>query len=181
MLKRLLLTALIALPVFFAQSALSAQAPPAGSEGTKTRPNKQEIVNLMVQLGQMPGQQQNSKIDMILSDQAGSKTPRSDFMFCTGLAYLGNAKAQACVAKAYESGLGVVEDPSEAYTWYALACETRIADASEAQKVEEARDRTRDRLVSTYPHPTEEDLQDQVNAQRTKIAQYKSEIKKIKK
>ena len=64
-------------------------------------------------------------------------------MFCTGLAYLGNAKAQACVAKAYETGLGVVEDLSEAYTWYALACESRIADAFAAQRVEETRDRVK--------------------------------------
>jgi hypothetical protein len=181
MLRRFLLTAFIALPVFFAQSALSAQAPAAGSEDAKTRPNKQEITDLMAQINRLPGPQQNSKIDQILTDQAGSKTPRSDFMFCTGLAYLGNAKAQACAAKAYESGLGVVEDLSEAYTWYALAHETRIANESEAQKVEEARDRVKQRLVSIYPAPTDEDLEAQVNAQKTKIAQYQSEIKKTKK
>jgi TPR repeat protein len=177
MVRRFILTAFIALPILFVHSALAAQA---ASEEVKSRPNKQEIADLMLQ-NRLPGPQQNSKIDQILADQAGSKTPRSDFMFCTGLAYLGNAKAQACVAKAYEIGLGVVEDLSEAYTWYALACETRIADASEAQKMEETRDRLRLRLLSVYPHPTEEELDDQVNAQKTRIAQYQAEIKKIKK
>ena len=85
-----------------------------------------------------------------------------------------------CVAKAYETGLGVVEDLTEAYTWYALACETRIADASEAQKVEETQGpRQGLRLMTAYPHPTEEELDDQVHAQKTRIAQYQAEIKKI--
>ena len=66
-----------------------------------------------------------------------------------------------------KTGLGVVEDLSEAYTWYALACETRIADAAEAQKAEETRDQLKLRLLSAYPHPTEEELEDQVNAQKT--------------
>ena len=177
MVRRFILTAIIALPILFSHSALAAQA---AAEDVKSRPNKQEISDLMVQ-NLLPGPQQNSKIDQILANQAGSKTPRSDFMFCTGLAYLGNAKAQACVAKAYETGLGVVEDLSEAYTWYALACETRIADAAEAQTAEEARDQLKLRLLSVYPHPTEEELDDQVKAQKTRIAQYQAEIKKIKK
>lgn len=179
MLKRFLLTAIIALPVLFAQSALSAQAP-AASEDEKTRPNKQEVADLMVQVSKMSAQQQNSKIDQLLADQAGSKTPRSDFLFCTGLANMGNAKAQTCVARAYENGTGVVEDLSEAYTWYALACRTGFADASEAQKAEEIRDRIKERLISAYPHPTEEELEDQVNAQKTRIAQQQAEIKKTR-
>jgi TPR repeat protein len=177
MVRRFMLTAFIAFPILFAHSALAAQA---AAEDVKSRPNKQEISDLMAQ-NHLPGPQQNSKIDQILANQAGSKTPRSDFMFCTGLAYLGNAKAQACVAKAYETGLGVVEDLSEAYTWYALACETRSADAAEAQKIEETRDQLKLRLLSVYPHPTEEELDDQVNAQKTRIAQYQAEIKKPKK
>jgi TPR repeat protein len=179
MLKRFLLTAIIALPAFFAQSAFSAQAP-AALENEKTRPNKQEITALTVQAAKLSVPQQNSKIDQILADQAGSKTPRSDFLFCTGLAYLNNAKAQTCVAKAYENGLGVVEDLLEAHTWYALACQTGFADASEAQKAEEIRDRIKERLISAYPHPTEEELADQVDAQKTKIAQQKAEIKKTR-
>jgi hypothetical protein len=177
MVRRFLLTAFIVLPILFVDSALATQS---AAEDVKSRPNRQEIADLMVQ-NRLPGPQQNSKIDQIMADQAGSKTPRSDFMFCTGLAYLGNAKAQACVAKAYEIGLGVVEDLSEAYTWYALACETRIADAAEEHKVEETRDQLKLRLLSVYPHPTEEELDDQVNAQKTRIAQYQAEIQKTNK
>jgi len=176
MVRRFLLNIFIVLPIILAHSALAAQAT---SEDVKSRPNKQEIADLMIQ-NRLPGPQQNSKIDQILADQAGSKTPRSDFMFCTGLAYLGNAKAQACVGKAYEMGLGVVEDLSEAYTWYALACETRIAETAVAQKVEETRDQLKLRLLSVYPHPTDEELDDQVKAQKTRIAQYQAEIKKTK-
>ena len=178
--KRILSTALIVWTVFLAQSTLLGQTPAAGSEAVKSRPVKEEITGLMNQIGKMPAQQQKSKIDQLPDTPADSKTPRSDFMFCTGLAHLGNAKAQMCVAKAYENGIGVVEDLSEAYTWYALACQTGFADASEAQKAEENRDRVKQRLISAYPHPTEEELDDQVLAQKAKIAQYQAEIKKVR-
>ena len=46
MLRRFLFTAFIALPVLFAQSALATQA---ASEEVKSRPNKQEITDLMIQ------------------------------------------------------------------------------------------------------------------------------------
>jgi hypothetical protein len=180
MLKRLLWSVLILLPVSVMQSALYSQTLSAPEE-TKARPNKQEIRDLVIQISKMPGQQQNNRIEKILADQAGGKTSRADFMFCTGLAYLGNAPAQFCVAKAYENGLGVVEDLSEAYTWYALACRTGFAQAADARKAEETRDTVKERLASAYPHPTEEDLEDQVNAQKTRIAQYQEEIKKAKK
>jgi TPR repeat protein len=179
MLKRFLLAAIIALPVVFAQSALSAQAP-AASEDAKTRPTRQEITALMTQVSKMSAPQQNGKIDQILADQAGSKSPRSDFLFCTGLAYTGNAKAQMCVAKAYESGIGVVEDLLEAHTWFALACQTGFSDAAEAQKAEEIRDRIKERLISAYPHPTEEELDDQITALKAKIAQHHAETPKNK-
>lgn len=178
MLKRFPPVAWLALTVFLAPCALAAQVPTAASEDTKTRPNQQEITGLMLQVGRLTGPQQNSNIDKVLAAQADSKTPRSDFLFCTGLAYLGDARAQACVAAAYEKGTGVVEDWLEAYTWYAIACDTRIADAAGQQKIEEARDQLKLRLLSTYPHPTEEELDNQVNAQKSKISQYQEEIKK---
>ncbi len=178
--KRSLSNAFIALAFLMSQSVLLAQTPDAVSEETKSRPVKQEVTGMMIQIGKMPALQQSDRVDRILADQTGSKTPRSDFMFCIGLAHLGNAKAQSCTAKAYENGIGVVEDLSEAYTWYALACQTGFADAPEAQKAEETRGRVKDRLMGAYPHPTEEELDDQVNAQKTKIAEYQAEIKKIK-
>jgi TPR repeat protein len=46
---------------------------------------------------------------------------------------LGNYKAQRCVGSAYESARGIVEDLSEAYTWYATALENRIADKADEQ------------------------------------------------
>lgn len=181
MFRRFLLTVLIACTFSFTQCILSAQESAAGSEETKSRPNRQEITELMVQMEKMTGGQQSDRIDRILAEQAGGRTSRPDFMFCTGLAYLGSAKAQACVARAYENGLGVVEDLSEAYTWYALACQTGFGEAAETEKAEAIRDRVKERLVSAYPHPTEEDLEDQVNAQKARIAQYLAEVKKAKK
>ena len=148
------------------------------SEDTKTRPNKQEIIDMMLQASRLSAQEQSSRLDQILKNQEDSKTPRSDFMFCTGLAYQGNYKAQMCVGAAFEKNLGIVEDMSEAYTWYELALANTIPDQADAQKAEANRDRVKEKLVSAYPHPTEDDLTDLVNAQKTRIAQYQDQIKK---
>jgi TPR repeat protein len=164
----------IALLIAFSQSII------AQSEDVKTRLNKKEITDLMVQIGRMPVQQQNTRLAQILQDPAGSKTPRSDFTFCSGLAYWGNFKAQICIGNAYENGRGIVEDLSEAYTWYALALEDQAANEAEAKKAEAARDRVKSKLVSGYPQPTEDDLADLVNSQKAQIAQYQEQIKKAK-
>lgn len=164
----------IALLVIFSQLAM------AGSEDVKTRPNKDEIADLVLKASRMSVLEQNSRMDQILSNQAGSRSPRSDFLLCTGLAYLGNYKAQMCVGTAYEKGLGVVEDLSEAYTWYELSLGNNITDEADAGKAETDRDRAKERLVSAYPHPTEDELSDMVNAQKSRIAQYQEEIKKSK-
>jgi hypothetical protein len=171
MIKRFFFTALL---IALSQTLM------AQSEDVKARPNKQEITDLMVQIRRMPSQQQNEKLARILKDPANSKTPRSDFAFCTGLAYLGNYKAQMCVGNAYENGRGIVEDLSEAYAWYAIASESQITDESEAKRVEAERERVKEKLVSAYPHPTEDDLADMVNSQKTRIAQYLDQIKKNK-
>jgi hypothetical protein len=171
MIKRLFFTALL---IAFSQSIM------AQSEDVKARPNRQEITDLMTQISRMPSRQQNEKLAQILKNPAGSKTPRSDFAFCTGLAYLGNYKAQMCVGNAYENGRGIVEDLSEAYAWYAIASESRIADEVDAKKAEAERERVKERLVSAYPHPTEDDLADMMNSQKTRIAQYQDQIKKAK-
>lgn len=180
MLKHSFLTALILGLTLLAPSVPCSQETAETSENTKARPVKQEISEQMVQIGTMSARQQDSKVDQILARQAESQTPRSDFMFCTGLAYLGNAKAQMCVGKAYENALGVVEDLLDAHTWYAVACQTGFADESQAQKTEQIRDQVKERLISAYPHPTEEELEDQVSAQKTKIEQYQAEIHKTK-
>jgi hypothetical protein len=164
---------LIFLPMPFAQE-------PA-SESIKTRPNKQEIIDLMTQIGRMPAPQQNSKIDSLWQDFSVSKAMRSDFLFCMGLAHLGSYKAQRCVANAYESGSGIVEDQSEAYAWYAIALENKIADKTAEQKIEADKERVKTRLISAYPHPTEDELDDLVRAQQTRITQYRDDVKKTKK
>ena len=110
MIRCLLFLAFIALPLTPTQSSLIGQESAAGSEGVVTRPNKQEITDLMLQERRMSDQEQNSKVALILQDPTAGKTPRSDFMFCTGLAYLGNYKAQICVGNAYENGRGIIED-----------------------------------------------------------------------
>ena len=175
MLKKLLLTLIIALPLAIATSA---QEP--ASEDAKTRPNKQEVLDLMIKAGRMPAQQQNARIDAIWKDSSAGKTPRSDFLFCTGFAYLGNPKAQQCVGSAYENGRGIVEDLSEAYAWYAVALENKLTDKATAEKIEADKERVKERLLSAYPHPTEDDLDDLAKAQESRIAQYQEDVKKAK-
>jgi len=151
----------------------------AASEDTKTRPDKQEIIDQMTRIRPMSLQQRDARIDQILSDPSGSKTPRSDFMFCIGLAFLGNYKAQTCVGNAYEKGLGVVEDLSEAYVWYTIARENQIKKPTE-EKAQALRDGVIIRLGSSYPAPSEEELEEQVKAQKARIAQYQAEVRKAK-
>jgi hypothetical protein len=178
MFKRVLIVLMVALPLLFLQGPL-AQEP--DSESAKTRPNKQEIIDSMIRVGKMPVPQQISKIDSLWQDPSTGKTPRSDFMFCMGLAYLGNYKAQRCVAGAYEHGRGIVEDQSEAYAWFATALENRISDPAAQQRIEADKERVKARLLSAYPHPTEDELDDSVRAQQTRIAQYQEDAKKAKK
>lgn len=175
MLKKLLLTLMVALPL-----AIAASAQEPASEDAKTRPNKQEILDLMITAGRMPAQQQSARLDAIAKDSAG-KTPRSDFLFCTGCAYLGNTRAQQCVASAYENGRGIVEDLSEAYAWYAVAFENKITDKAIAEKIEADKERVKERLLAAYPHPTEDDLNDLAGALKSRIAQYQEDVKKAKK
>jgi TPR repeat protein len=176
MIKRLFFTA----AMMVALSTIRVQAPAQGSsEDLKTRPTKQDISDQMTAAGKIAAAQRDSRLDQILSGQPG-KTPRSDFMFCLGSAYLGNYKAQRCLGKAYENGVGVVEDISEAYTWYAIALENQSADKSAEKQMESDLDRVKTRLASSYPAPTDDDLDELVKAQKSRIAQYQSEVKKAK-
>ena len=180
MFRRLLLATTIALPLILAIAA-AAQESSNASEDAKTRLNKQEVFDLMVKAGRMSAQQQSSKLDSIWKDLSTSKTPRSDFLFCAGLAYLGNYKAQRCVASAYENGIGIVDDLSEAYAWYGVALENHISDKAAQELLETDTDRVKQRLLANYPHPTEDDLDDLVRAQKSRIAQYAEETKKARK
>jgi hypothetical protein len=180
MVKRLFLIALLILPFALSQSVLAEQEATTVSQTVKTRLDKQETTNLMLQVGRMSAKEQDARLAGILKDQADSKTPRSDFLFCSGLAYLGNYKAQMCAGYAYEKGLGIVEDLSQAYAWYALALESHITDDADAKKLEADRDRVKNRLLSTYPHPTEDDLEALVDSQKSQIARYQEQIAKDK-
>lgn len=175
MLKRLFWAALIALPLALMPTAPAGQAP--ALEDAKTRLGKQEIIDLIVKTGRIPRQEREIRIEAIWKSE-NSKTPRPDFMFCTGLAYLGNAKAQACLGRAFEKGYGIVEDLYEAYTWYSVALENPIADKALEQQAQESKDRVQRGLQSGYPAPTDDELEDLVKQQVSRIVQYKEEAKK---
>jgi hypothetical protein len=151
------------------------------SEDEKTRLDKQEIIALIGKIGGMPRAQHNSGIDRISSNPSGSKTPRSDFTFCMGLAFLGNYKAQACVGNAFEHGIGIVEDPTDAYVWYAIALENPIDDAAAKKRLQSDKERVSLRFRLTYPSPTDEELDDLVKAQQKQIGQYRAEATKANK
>jgi TPR repeat protein len=178
MLRKLLLTMIIALSLTMAQT--KAQE----SEDSKARPNKQETLDSMIKAGRIPAQQQKARIDSLWAGSTSSdlsKTPRSDFLFCLGLSFLGNCKAQRCVGNRYERGIGIVEDLSEAYAWYSVALENQTADEASKGILEADKERVKTRLLSAYPHPTEDDLDDMTRALQTRIGQYQEDAKKAKK
>jgi hypothetical protein len=181
MLNKILITALFALSFPLCSLMAAAQTPAAASEETKTRLNKQEIIHLMLKIGQLPHTQQDSRIALIVKSQSDSKTPRSDFEFCIGLAYLGNYRARSCTAKAFERGLGIVEDLSDAYVWYVLALESPIDDAAARKHLEEEKERIIMKLRSKYPSPSDEELEDLVGAEKNRLTDYRTEVTKVKK
>jgi len=153
----------------------------ASDEGAISRPDKQEIINLMLQTGRMPPPEKNQKLDTLWKNAAASNTPRSDFLFCLALAYLGDYRAQRSTGSAYENARGIVEDLSEAYTWYSIALENQISDPSAAKMIEEDRERVKTKLTIGYPSPTDDELDEMVKAQKARIAQYREEANKAKK
>jgi TPR repeat protein len=173
----------VAALIVMAFSSLPARAAEktTASEDEKTRLDKQEITALIGKIGGMPRAQQNSEVDRISSNASGSKTPRSDFTFCMGLAFLGNYKAQACVGNAFEHGLGIVEDPTDAYVWYTIALENRIDDEAAQKRLQADKERVSLRFRLNYPSPTDDELDDLVNAQKKQIGQYRDEATKANK
>lgn len=141
----------------------------AASEDAKSRPDKNEIMEAMKKAAAMPAEQQSELVNAIAKRLSSSTTPRSDFMSCTGLAYLGNPAAQKCLAAAYEQGIGIVQDPMEAYVWYAIAQQNTPGESF--PEVE----RLKLELVANYPAPSEEELEEMVHSQKARIAQYQEE------
>ena len=169
MIKRLFLTVILIFSVF--TFAVAAQIP-ADSETDIYRPGKKEIIDWMDQLSRMPAEQQNERADAALKgiSASSSKTPRSDFQLCVGLAYLGNAKAQRCVGYAYEKGFGVVNDLTEAYVWFELAHQGGDKEgASDVLRIITI-------LNSAYPAPSEEELEMMTIEQKRIIGEYRKEI-----
>ncbi len=149
----------------------------ASSEEVKTRPDKGEILELMSKVKRMPISEQQTRLDAILKQGSAGKQPRSDFLLCIGLAYWGNYQAQMCTGIAYESGRGIVEDLAEAYSWYSIAEQSAVSDEEAARQASTAKERVKSKLMSTYPAPTDEELEDLVKEQKHKIVQYQNEAK----
>jgi hypothetical protein len=179
--KKILIMAILTLSFPLCSLMAAVQAPTAAHEETKTRLNKQEIIDLMLKIGRIPGTQQDSRIAQIAKGQPDSKTPRSDFEFSMGLAYLGNYRARTCVAKAFERGWGIVEDLSDAYVWYVLALESPIDDVAARKQLEEEKERIILKLRSKYPSPSDEELEDLVGAEKLRLTDYRNEASKGKK
>ena len=152
-----------------------AQAP--RSEQDTSRPDKQEIVQQMQKLSTLPAGQRDSTLDAILNRASDSTTPRSDFLFCLGSAYLGNGKAQGCVGRAFESGRGIVTDLSDAYVWYSLALENHVREIG-GKSIEADRERVKENLQHNYPAPSDEDLELLVKTEKTHMAQSQAELGK---
>jgi hypothetical protein len=177
MIKMLWLTMMMALSLALLPTTVSGQGLKAKSENDQTRLSKDEVTRLMIQVGRVPVVEQDHKIEEIWRDQSSSKTPRSDFLFCVGLAYLGNNKAQACLGRAFEKGIGIVQDPTEAYVWYSIALDAPIDEKELRQNIQADRQRIKQGLVSMYPAPSDEELADLVEAQKHRMTEYLTEIR----
>lgn len=180
MIKRLWLAVTIILSFSPAQGVFAGQGSSAASENERTRIFKPDIIELMVRIGRLPVLEQSGKMDLIWKEQSRSKTPRSDFLFCMGFAYLGNYKAQAYLGYAFENARGIVEDLSEAYVWYAVALDHPAAEKEFIQKLKADTERVKQKLQMSYPAPTDDDLDDLVKARKEQIVLYLAEIRNTK-
>ena len=170
--------------LLLAITIISALAPPfsigqlnPASENERSLLKKSEILDLMTQVGKVPARQQDEKIEQLWTSDGGSKTPRSDFLYCAGFAYLDRYKAQACLGRAFENGLGIVQDYSDAYAWYAIALEHPIEDTAVRDHIQAGKDRVKMTLLSVYPAPSDFELEELVKNQKEKIALYMKEIR----
>ena len=162
--------------------AMPQSAPPkvtlTASEEEKSRPSKQEIVEIMTRLGKLSPDQRDAQVRAIMERKSEGTTPRSDFLFCLGSAYLGQNRAQTCVGDDYEHGKGIVDDFNDAFVWYSIALDGSVTDAKTKQSVSEARDRVKGKLVQSYPSPTDEELDALVKEQKTRIQESQKEAGK---
>lgn len=175
MIKKLLLTITLTLTLALAPIMAIGQGLKPASESEQTLLNKSETIDLIKQAGTMSSQQQKEKLEQLWSADTKSKTPRSDFLFSSALAYLGHYKAQAYLAQAFENGRGIVSNLTDAYVWYTIALEHPIDDADLKGKIEAGQARVKMMLLSVYPSPSDFELEDSVKKQKDKIKEYAAE------
>jgi hypothetical protein len=171
---------MIALPLVLMPVAAAGQVSRSPSEGERADLAKDDITTLMIMVGRRPVVEQDRRMELIWTNLANSQTPRSDFLFCMGFAYLGNYKAQACLGNAYENGRGVQKDLADAYVWYSIALDNPIDDAANRQKIQADRDRTKRALLTGTPARTEKELDGLVKAQKELKMECLAEIRNTK-
>ena len=174
--KVLCLAIMIVISFTLMTTLLVGQDLKAVSENEQTRLSRDEITKLMIQVGSVPVAEQNRKIDLLWADKAGDKTPRSDFLFCMGMAYLGNYKAQAYLGRAFEAGKGIVIDFYESYVWHSIALSNAVDDREAEQKIQSDKDRIKQLLVSVYPSPSDQELDELIEARKQEITECMAEI-----
>jgi len=147
------------------------------SEQAKTRPDREEILEMMASISKVSPPARDSAIEKILKSGPDGKTPRSDFLYCLGAAYLGDVRAQICLGKAYEKGVGIVEDATDAFVWYSIALSGSISDQALEQEIRTARQRMTAILVQGYPAPSEEELNALVQKEQLRIREYQEQLR----
>ena len=180
MARKLLLRSLIALPFILSPAITAGQDSKSARAVESTKLAKDEITMLMIQVGRMPVKQQDRKMEMIWDHLDGNETPKSDFLFCSGFAYLGNYKAQACLGNAFEKGRGVEKDLTDAYVWYAIAFDNPIEDPEIRQQIRANRDRLKKTLLTGTPARSGKELEDLVKLQKATRTLYLAEIQNIR-
>jgi hypothetical protein len=177
MIRKMLLTIPVILPIVLIPMAAMGQGLKPASETEHSLLGKLEIIDLMKQAGRMPDQQQKEKINQLGADDAGGKTPRTDFLYCSAFAYMDQYKAQACLGRAFENGRGIVQDLTEAYVWYTVSLAHPIEDNAAKEKIQAAQEHVKQLLFSVYPAPDDYELEELVAQQKEKIIEYQEETR----
>lgn len=163
----------------FGQQHEPAEKPSADAELVKTRPGKEEILEAMVSASKMTRRQRDFAMDRASKRNGDGTTPRSDFLYCLGAAFLGDINAQICLANAYEKGIGIVDDATDAYVWYSIALTGPITDSAVDKQVRAARQRMNSKLVQGYPSPTEDELDALVQKELSRMREFQEQLRVV--
>jgi hypothetical protein len=167
----------ISLPLVFVLAIATGQTVIRGAADDAAKLSKDEILMLMIQVSRMPAVQQDRKMDMVWTHLNSSDTPKSDYLFCSGFAYLGNYKAQACLGDDFENGRGTAKDLVEAYVWYSIAFDNPIDDPEIRQQIRSSKGRIKKAILTGIPAKSEKELEDQVKLQKATKMLYLTEIR----